>query len=309
MSLLEIKKNYQSGKIPKQEYIDKMYKFHTFLFEYSKLLSNTEIESIEIIDGHVLMTSRETGITVLCDRADKRIAPIEALNFDFYEKLESEMMYRLVDPNFNVFDIGANIGWYTLSISKLFRNAKVFAFEPVPSTFIQLKANVELNNIKNVRIYNFGFSDREGEQTFYFEPQTSVSASSGNLFDSEDVGEVTCHVKRLDDFVLEIGVQPNFIKCDVEGAELLVYQGGIESITRFKPIIFTEMLRKWSARFNYHPNQLIELLGGVGYRCFVVKGENLVEFYKMDEDTLETNFFFLHSIKHASKIERLLKVS
>ena len=45
-------------------------------------------------------------------------------------------------------------------------------------------------------------------------------------------------LKRLDDFVVDIGLAPDFIKSDVEGAELMVYQGGIESKNHYKPIIF-----------------------------------------------------------------------
>jgi hypothetical protein len=62
------------------------------------------------------------------------------------------------------------------------------------------------------------------------------------------------------------------------------------------------MLRKWSAKFHYHPNEIIELLAGLGYRCFTVKAERLVKFAKMDEATLETNFFFLHNNQHAAEI-------
>jgi hypothetical protein len=63
------------------------------------------------------------------------------------------------------------------------------------------------------------------------------------------------------------------------------------------------MLRKWSAKFNYHPNEIISLLGEFGYLCFAVNKERLIEIPLMDENTIETNFFFLHSEKHADKIK------
>lgn len=181
------------------------------------------------------------------------------------------------------------------------------AFEPIPSTFDQLKENVKINNLNNIKIYNFGFSNREAELTFYLEPEASVSASAANISNKSDVEKVLCLVKKLDDFVNNYGIKPDFIKCDVEGAELHVYQGGIETINRYKPIIFTEMLRKWSAKFNYHPNQIIDLLSDIGYKCFVVKDKYLSEIYKINDDTLETNFFFLHMNKHASQIFNLVR--
>jgi hypothetical protein len=110
-------------------------------------------------------------------------------------------------------------------------------------------------------------------------------------------------VRTIDEFSAEKGLKVDFIKCDVEGAELFVFQGGVKTISRDKPVIFTEMVRKWSAKFNYHPNQIIELLRGIGYRCFRAEGNALVEFPVMDENTAETNFFFLHALKHAGLIE------
>jgi FkbM family methyltransferase len=251
------------------------------------------------------MTSRSVGIKIVCDPMDKRIAPIEILNFGAYEPVDLDMILRLFDENSNFFDIGANVGWYSLYIAKNFPDATVFAFEPIPVTFNYLKRNININHLSNIHLHNFGFSNREETLKFYYYPEVSSNASAANLSESETVREVPCQVRKLDDFVKDTGVRVDFIKCDVEGAELFVYQGGIECIKRDKPIIFTEMLRKWSAKFSYQPNDIIELLAQVGYRCFVAKQKTLTEFFVMDEHTLETNFFFLHADKHAAKIKSL----
>ena len=164
-----------------------------------------------------------------------------------------------------------------------------------------------INNISNVQVFNFGFSNEEKEITFYYYPEGSGNASLANLSKSNNVEKISCYVRKLDNFVSEKNLKVDFIKCDVEGAELLVFKGGIETIKKHKPIILAEMLRKWSANFNYHPNAIIELLSDAGYRCFTAKGEKLIEFFTMDEQTLETTFFFLHSLKHRFKINTLLK--
>lgn len=307
MRIIETIESYKSKKISKQEYIDAMYTFHAHLFDYTKVIPHTDIEKIEIVDNKIIITFRESGIKLSCQKPDKRIAPMEVLNFNYYEKENSDMIFRLIEQEFNVFDIGASIGWYTLNIAKQFDRAKVLAFEPIFSTFDQLKQNVKINSLNNITIYNFGFSNQETKLTFYLEPESSVSASAANISNKSDVEKVTCCVKKLDDFVNNYGIKPDFIKCDVEGAELHVYQGGIETINRYKPIVFTEMLRKWSAKFNYHPNQIIDLLSNIGYKCFVVKDNYLSEIHRMDGNTLETNFFFLHMNKHASKLRSLVK--
>ena len=118
----KIKKNFVEGKITKQEYIHQMYSQHKKLFEYSEFMKNTDIKKIEIEDGKVIMISRDLGIKFVCEKNDERIPPIETLNFDYYEKEESKMMYNLIGNNFTIFDIGANIGWYSIGISKMKNN-------------------------------------------------------------------------------------------------------------------------------------------------------------------------------------------
>ena len=306
MGLIETKGNFRAGKIIKQDYIDQMHQLHSQLFEYSDFIRDTDVACIEVTDENVVMTFRKTGIKMACDRRDKRIAPIEILNFGHYEKPEFDLVSKLIEDDFKIFDIGANIGWYTLNFAKVSDNVEIFSFEPIPNTYHQLKWNVEINSVHNVKIFNFGFSNMSGMLQFYYNPDESGNASAANLSERDNSQKMILQVKRLDDFIVECGNKVDFIKCDVEGAELFVFQGGLKTITDNKPIIFTEMLRKWSAKFNYHPNEIINLLAGAGYRCFIARGMKLVEVSEIDEDTVETNFFFLHSVKHAEKIDLLV---
>lgn len=304
----EIKLSYADNKISKASFIEEMHSVHERLFEYSKYLKKTDISKIEILDDLVIMTTRELDVKMICDEIDQRIAPIEILNFNNYEEEDFDLVVKLIKDGFTIFDVGANFGWYSINIAKKFPNCKVFSFEPILKTFNYLIDNIKLNNLTNINPYNFGFSDKEAEIKFYYSPQGSGNASSKNLSNSSDVIEVKSMVKKMDDFKEENQNSLDFIKCDVEGAELLVFKGGITLIKKFKPIIFTEMLRKWSAKFDYHPNEIIDLLSGVGYQCFVSNGKFLKKFTKVDENTQETNFFFLHIEKHSNEIEDFLKI-
>ena len=156
-----------------------------------------------------------------------------------------------------------------------------------------------------MKIYNHGFSNETAELTFYYYPSGSGNASSAKLADVEGVEEVKCRVQPLDAYMKEAGHGVDFIKCDVEGAELFVFQGAAETLKKHQPVVFSEMLRKWSAKFNYHPNEIIKLFSGLGYCCYAERGGKLAEFLAMDENTIETNFYFLHPEKHAAKIKLL----
>jgi len=307
MNLLDIKRQYEEGITCKKEFIDKMHERHSVLFEYADYLNRvyTGIRNIEISDGQVIIATDTNDIKMICDPCDRRIVPIEMLNFGPYEEDVYKIIGSLIDPDSVIFDIGANYGWYSLIFSKIFPDARVFAFEPIPSTFNYLGKNISLNNCDGIKAFNYGLSNESGAINFYFYPELSGNASITNVSDREDVQIIPCTVKRLDEFVLENDVYPDFIKCDVEGAEFLVFQGAYETIKKYKPIIFSEMLRKWAAKFNYHPNQIISFLKGLGYRCFIPHNGQLKEFFKMDENTIETNFFFLHKEKQMGQLQKL----
>ena len=90
----------------------------------------------------------------------------------------------------------------------------------------------------------------------------------------------------------------------MEGAELLVLQGGIASIERFKPLLFLELLRKWSKPFGYHPNDVISVLAEIGYRCYTFDAHTLVPVPRITDETVQTNFFFADPDRHADWISR-----
>lgn len=295
---------HKKGHISKPEYINKMYNIHKVLFDYSEFIENTDISKIEIIDKLVIATSRGSSIRIICNKGDRRIAPIEILNFSYFEKNDFPMMLKLIDENTSFYDVGANIGWISLNVSKLKKRVKVYAFEPIPETFNALKENIIINEAVNVKSFNFGFSDEEKETIFYFNPEESVSASEANISKGKRVRKIRCKLKKMDNFTNKKNLKVDFIKCDVEGAEIFVIKGGLETIRKYKPVIFLEMLRKWSKKFNYSPNEIIKILKELGYNCYFAKDNRLVGFEKMDESTIQTNFFFLHRVKHASKIDK-----
>jgi len=253
----------------KHDYIDGMYNnFHSKLFSYASWLPQTNIARIEI-GGEVVMTSRDNGLKIICPKFDQRVAPIEILKFGDYEATHSNMIMRLVKPNSCILDIGANIGWYALNIAKQNPNAKIYAFEPIKYTYLALEKNIKLNNLTNIKSFNFCFSSEEKTLEFYFYPEGSGSASLANLSGRPDIEKITRDVKVIDKFSTTLNLPKiDFIKCDVERAELFVLKGALTLLGKDKSVVFTEMLRKWAAKFNYHPNEIIELFRELGYKCF-----------------------------------------
>ena len=301
-----LKKNQEdfiAGKLNKWEFIDKMYEDHKLLFEYSEFISGTNISKIEISDNKVIMTFRESGVKMVVNKNDARLVPLETINFMTYENDELNMQLRLIRPENCIFDIGANYGWFSLHVAKAFPDATIYSFEPIPYTFASLSENIKLNNLKNIIYNEVGLSDKKGTFDFYYDASSSGNASLKNVAEKSSIAVMKCKVQTLDDFLSAKNISVDYIKCDIEGAELFAFKGGIETIKKYKPIIFTEMLRKWSAQFNYHPNEIISLLSALNYSCFELDDIKLSKISEITENTISTNFFFLHNEKHAEEIE------
>ncbi len=311
MNIKEVKKSFKNSEINKYEFADKMHEFHKVLFDLSENLAGTEIAKIEIEDGKVIFTSRKTdlhpgGVKFYVDVIDKRITPLDAFNFDQYEKEDSDMLYKLVSENDTIFDIGANIGWYSNHLSKKLPGSSIYSFEPIPETFNQVKRNTELNQAKNITLNNVALSDKIQTLTFFYSPTITGASSSVNITENENMVKLECQTNTIDHYVKEKNISKlDFIKCDVEGAEFMVYKGGAETIAKHTPIVFTEMLRKWAAKFGYHPNDIIAFFKNMGYNCYVSENGKLQGIDTVTESTMETNFFFLHPTKHAAKIKAL----
>lgn len=133
-----------------------------------------------------------------------------------------------------VFDIGAYCGTQTVYFSRLVGNTgKVLAFEPDKTTFQSLKTNIEKHNLSNTRILNVGIFSHDGEVRF------SGQSSMGSSID--DTGTISIQVNTLATVCQENSISKiDFIKMDIEGAEIDVLESSIEVIKKFKPCFIIE---------------------------------------------------------------------
>ncbi|HEY6804800.1 MAG TPA: amino acid adenylation domain-containing protein [Pyrinomonadaceae bacterium] len=99
-----------------------------------------------------------------------------------------------------VFDVGANIGLFTLFASQEFSVGCIYAFEPIPTTFAVLRRNAGMYNL-NAKLYECGLSDRSGTETFTFYPKMSVM--SGAYADAEEDEGLARSTLKNQDAVLD----------------------------------------------------------------------------------------------------------
>ncbi len=128
-------------------------------------------------------------------------------------------------------DIGANVGFYSLLFSRLVgENGRVMAFEPLPRNIMYLRKHLQLNKIANVEIYECAIADRDGVFSF----DTSKHNAQARITER---GNINVQARSLDSIEREVDRAVALLKIDVEGAEILVLNGGKEFIRKHRPAI------------------------------------------------------------------------
>ncbi len=288
-----LKNDYLSGETTKTQYIEHMWAYHSSLLEYADFIERTDIKSLLITDGRVQAEFKSFPISLNVPKSDRRTPPIEAINFGVYEAEYSQKMLSMLKNCRVFFDIGANIGYYSIAAGILHPSAQVFAFEPTPATYLELVSNIKLNDARNIKPIQVALSDVSGESLIFYDEKESGASSFCNIRDSADALTLSVQTKTLDSFVEERGVCPDFIKCDVEGAELSVLRGSKEVLENYHPIIFIEILRKWCRTFGHEANDVVDYLKSLDYVPHILKKDQLVSIEGIDDEMEDTNFVFL----------------
>jgi len=163
------------------------------------------------------------------------------------EPEQTAAMAEVIRPGGVFFDIGANVGYYTILASRsVGSNGKVIAFEPVPRNIELLRQHIDLNTAANVILRPQAVSGTKGTVRFSLGPDSAMGhiavANKGD-------GELEVETTTLDDIVSELGILPDVMKIDVEGAEREVFLGAAKMFETAKPVIFlsthSDELRTW----------------------------------------------------------------
>ncbi len=195
-------------------------------------------------------------------------------------------------------DVGANIGFYSLIFLHQASNGSVLAFEPDQRNLELLLKTARRNAIDALKIVPLALDDKSGEATFFLDDLTGASGTlvPENHFISEQYGHVPLQANvrttTLDDQLLK-GPGPDIIKIDVEGADLAVLQGGRNMLKTCLPIVFYEATQR-----NFP--QTKDLLQSIGYKAF-----NAATLEAIDTSDASYNVIALHGDKHLRGCEKL----
>lgn len=155
---------------------------------------------------------------------------------------EEQRVFRLlVSEGQVVYDVGANIGMHTTLLASLVGSSgHVYAFEPNPAMVRLLRHT--LDGLQNARLFPVALSDRAGEAKLFIPEDSTLTSLANWTAGRFKTVERICTLITMDELARTEGLrQPDFIKCDVEGAELDVFLGAKELLNRpDAPIVLFE---------------------------------------------------------------------
>lgn len=180
-----------------------------------------------------------------------------------YDRQTEAVMRRVLSRTSNCIDVGAHRGSLLGPILKHAPGGTHLAFEPIPHFAKRLR-----RRFPGVRIHELALSDSPGQAEFCHvvsSPGRSGFRRMGHVPASATVQTITVQTARLDDLVPE-GYRPNFVKIDVEGAELQVLQGAIKVLVRSHPFLVFEHGRFAQEAYGTTSEMVYDVLAAAGFR-------------------------------------------
>jgi FkbM family methyltransferase len=225
---------------------------------------------------HAGLTPPERYAVVRLDkgfRMNLDLADPEQLKVYFYghyhERYEADLVQRLLSGDDVFWDVGANVGYFTLvAATALANRGQIVAFEPGKNAYERLTENISLNSYQNIQTFPVAVTDREGEAVLHL--LGDIADSSASLYQAGDTqaGQEVCRTVALDHFLDSEGLRPpDLIKLDAEGAELAVLQGAQGLLAASPPLWLMEMEEKNLVAAGASKAAVAQFLIGWGYRA------------------------------------------
>ncbi len=221
-----------------------------------------------------------------------------------YEAFEyTPIFIKLARKISTFYDVGANIGYYSLLACMENEKMEVVSFEPALGPLHYLKENKEINNYANIKIESIALSDQEGEIEFYeiknkkytyLEHCLAGESNAGSLTTGRNFQINKVKTTTFDSYVANNKVENiDLVKIDTEGTEHLILGNADKVLGGMKPIVICETL------FNQIEDKLEVIFTKYGYEFYNHTEDGLLKvdtIIRKEYDGVN-NCFFVHPSK------------
>lgn len=186
----------------------------------------------------------------------------------------------LIPPDGVVFDVGAHAGQFAKLFARLTPNGVVYSFEPGRYARMVLMLAMGLNRVGNVRIFPFGLSDKPARLDLCLPIKRSGSFGfglghlGGKSCENRAVVSESVDLVTLDGFMSVFPLDRlDLIKADIEGWEMRMMVGGVETLKRFKPVLWLELVDGHLGRAGDSVLSFWAFLENLGYKPFLAQAD------------------------------------
>lgn len=206
---------------------------------------------------------------------------------------EIQFIREQVKKDSTVVDIGAHKGGYLYWLSKgVGPSGKVFAFEPQPTLFKYLQTTLQSLKLDQVHLEQKGVSSEAGTFDFFIPGDGTSPGATLNqeLAQKESGRNISIETVALDEYFKDRTEKINFIKIDVEGHELAVFQGALELLKKDRPILLFECEER-------HQNgqsilDTFSYLQDLGYQGFFVQNDQIIPIEQFSIEKHQQQYHF-----------------
>jgi FkbM family methyltransferase len=216
----------------------------------------------------------------------------------------TDIFIRLIKKVRTFYDIGANIGYYSLLAAMENEHICIVAFEPATGPLFYFRENIRINSFKNIKVESIALSHMDGEIDFYEIKNKKYKYLEHNLGGESNTGSKTSgrnfvlnrvKTSTLDNYISRTGERNiDLIKMDTEGTENLILEYSAKVLGEMRPIIICETI------FDTIEPELDRIMRSYGYEFYghipagLLKQDTIVR----KEDDGIGNCFFVHPDKY-----------
>lgn len=178
---------------------------------------------------------------------------------------------KYIKPGDDVWDIGSNVGVFAFAAAAMSKTGNIVAFEPDTFLVEVIKASRRLNGLSNVQVIPAAIAEKDGFAEFQIAQRGRASNSLTSAGGRSQMGGVrdSFLVPTLSGNSVKnyLGSSPQFIKIDVEGAELMVIKGLVDVLKTARPFVYVELGAETKA-------DVTTLLSDLGYSFETPEGDS-----------------------------------
>jgi FkbM family methyltransferase len=188
-----------------------------------------------------------------------------------YEPVTTRVLLSCLRNCTGFADVGANLGYFTVIAALVLKELPVFAFEMDATLAPLIKRNLELNNLVNVEVVAAAVGDTDGAAVSYTPHPISFANLITGISTEPFRIQLTATTISLDNYFAGKSAVPNFLKIDVDGAEMTVLHGMRRLLAQPDLQMLLEVHTQHLPQFGSSAAAVLEFLYQQGFRTYLLE--------------------------------------